>query len=410
MRDYDAATSGSPTRYYYTFDPNYHVTAAATTAGAAAERYYYSPFGSLIFLDGSFNVLTTQQSQIGNSVTFTGRQLDSETGLYHFRNRYYHGQLAVFSTRDFAGYVNGPSLYRPYFAPNGLDPDGLETPSCQNVPDPPDPYGTMSTMRMNGNVNRNTAYYLGQILRGGLVDIGNGNAGRHLAKRALGSTQLTTGLEDFNGTVPEYYLFGSAMVGELTGSKQFFEGAFGRDGSTRADVEGTDRFLRLIGGGAGTFLTVVGGARMLEVPESPTAFVPESGPSWPIHIDIGGEGHFPRAINVNPLTTTTTTGVAGRPIPNLVRAVGEHLPFADQVADIVTIESVPISPVTASEIARVVAGGGEIRLVSPAQYATTAHARVINSLPPGARVMQTVEGTGETAVTTTIITLPTGRP
>jgi RHS repeat-associated protein len=128
LRDYDAATSGSPTRYYYTFDANYHVTAAATTVGAAAERYYYSPYGSLIFLDGSFNVLTTQQSQIGNSVTFTGRQFDSESGLYYFRRRYFHSQLGQFVRRDPLLYVNGLSLYCAYFAPNSLDPTGTVEP------------------------------------------------------------------------------------------------------------------------------------------------------------------------------------------------------------------------------------------------------------------------------------------
>jgi YD repeat-containing protein len=89
LRDYDAATSGSPTRYYYTFDANYNVTAATSAAGVPAERYYYSPYGNLTFLDGSFNVLASQQSQIGNAITYTGRQYDSEIGLYQYRHRTY---------------------------------------------------------------------------------------------------------------------------------------------------------------------------------------------------------------------------------------------------------------------------------------------------------------------------------
>jgi YD repeat-containing protein len=69
LRDYDATTTGSPTRYYYTFDANYNVTAATNSSGSTAERYYYSPYGSVLFLSSSFTPLTTQQSQIGNSVT-----------------------------------------------------------------------------------------------------------------------------------------------------------------------------------------------------------------------------------------------------------------------------------------------------------------------------------------------------
>jgi hypothetical protein len=133
-------------------------------------------------------------------------------------------------------------------------------------------------------------------------------------------------------------------------------------------------------------------------------------PRQPVHLDIGGEGRYPGAINVNPNTTTSTTGTAGRPIPNLVQATGEQLPFANQSASLITIENTPISQATASNVARVISPGGEIRLVSPADYAATAHQRVIQALPPGATFTQTTVGTGETAVTTTIIRVPGGTP
>jgi RHS repeat-associated protein len=107
LRDYDATCSGSPTRYYYTFDANYNVTAATSSAGSPAERYYYSPYGNLLFLGPSFNVLSTQQTQIGNSVTYTGRQYDAESGLYNYRSRYYHSDLGCFISRDPIVYVGG---------------------------------------------------------------------------------------------------------------------------------------------------------------------------------------------------------------------------------------------------------------------------------------------------------------
>jgi RHS repeat-associated protein len=112
LRDYDATTSGSPTRYYYTFDSTFNITAATTASGTATERYYYSPYGSLTFLDASFNVLTTQQSQIGNSVTYTGRQYDAESGLVYCRNRLYHPGCGCFITRDPTSYhIPTLSLY-----------------------------------------------------------------------------------------------------------------------------------------------------------------------------------------------------------------------------------------------------------------------------------------------------------
>ena len=86
-------------RYYYAFDGNYNVTVATTMPGAPAERYYYTPYGGIVFLDSAFNALATQQSSIGNAVTFTGRQYDGASGLYLYRNRYYHGLLGTFTAR-----------------------------------------------------------------------------------------------------------------------------------------------------------------------------------------------------------------------------------------------------------------------------------------------------------------------
>jgi RHS repeat-associated protein len=110
-RDYDVATSGSPVGYYYTFDANYNVTASTTSSGVPTERYYYSPYGSLIFLDGGFTLLATQQSQIGNSVAYMGRQNDAESGLDQFRARIYHPQLGQFTKRDPIGYTADLHLY-----------------------------------------------------------------------------------------------------------------------------------------------------------------------------------------------------------------------------------------------------------------------------------------------------------
>ncbi len=91
-----------------------------------------------------------------------------------------------------------------------------------------------------------------------------------------------------------------------------------------------------------------------------------------MHIDIGGEGQTPGATNVNsgmfgnePVTSGLRGEAAGRPIPNLVKASGENLPYANQSVDIVTLQSTPITPKTVSEIARVIKPGGDIRLAGP---------------------------------------------
>ncbi len=125
----------------------------------------------------------------------------------------------------------------------------------------------------------------------------------------------------------------------------------------------------------------------------------------PAHIDIGGEGRYPDAINVNPgisgaqgpppLTSGPTqvggAGAAGRPIPNLVRAPGENLPFANRSIDTVTLENAPIRPRTVSEIARVIKPGGDIRLVGAnTPEVLAAHLRIADAV--GGKVYQTVVG------------------
>jgi RHS repeat-associated protein len=147
LRDYDATTSGAPTRYYYTFDGNFDVTAATTSAGSPAERYYYSPYGGLVYLNASFTPLTTQQSQIGNSLAFTGRQVDAESGLYYFRSRYYHAELGVFVSRDDETYVDGLSLYAAYFVPDDVDPTGLSARTCTQLRSGPASFGLASFLQ-----------------------------------------------------------------------------------------------------------------------------------------------------------------------------------------------------------------------------------------------------------------------
>ena len=64
---------------------------------------------------------------ITNPVTYTGRRRDDETGLFYYRNRYYHAELGRFVTRDPIEYEGGDSNLYGYCADNPLiytDPNG----------------------------------------------------------------------------------------------------------------------------------------------------------------------------------------------------------------------------------------------------------------------------------------------
>jgi RHS repeat-associated protein len=149
--------------------------------------------------------------------------------------------------------------------------------------------------------------------------------------------------------------------------------------------EGLQRLGEGFGRGGTTAGTLAGGLRPFYSVEGTVTSTSSKGL---VHLDIGGEGRYAGAINVNTQAFTSTTGTAGRAIPSLVQAAGERLPFADRSANIITLQHAPIRPGTISEIARTIRPGGEIRLVGPATpEVLAAHQRVANAV--GGKVFQT---------------------
>ena len=88
-----------------------------------------------------------------------------------------------------------------------------------------------------------------------------------------------------------------------------------------------------------------------------------------VHIDIGGEGRYPGAFNVNPVTWSSAAETFGEPIPRLVQARGEALPFASGIADLITIESTPLRLGAYAELNRVLKPGGILQMLHPTEYA-----------------------------------------
>lgn len=84
--------------------------------GQSVERYSYDVFGR-----------PSNTSTVGNPYMFTGRNFDSETGLYYYRARYYNPYIGRFLQPDPIGYGSGLNLYtyvrnNPV---NWIDPRGL---------------------------------------------------------------------------------------------------------------------------------------------------------------------------------------------------------------------------------------------------------------------------------------------
>ena len=102
------------------------MVAVTDSSGNVVEQYHYTAYGKPAILDGQGQEIAA--SAIGNAYMFTGRRLDTETGLYHYRNRYYSADLGRFVSRDPIGYWGGINLYA-YVTSNPLfwmDPYGLQ--------------------------------------------------------------------------------------------------------------------------------------------------------------------------------------------------------------------------------------------------------------------------------------------
>ncbi|MGK7955408.1 MAG: RHS repeat-associated core domain-containing protein, partial [Crocosphaera sp.] len=122
-------------RLHYHQDALFSVYAVTDENGDIAESYLYDPYGEVTVFDASGNIVADNawgaaNSLIDNPYLFTGRRFDEETGLYYYRARYYDADQGRFISRDPLGYVDGISLYRGYFVPNGVDPFGLYVVLC----------------------------------------------------------------------------------------------------------------------------------------------------------------------------------------------------------------------------------------------------------------------------------------
>jgi RHS repeat-associated protein len=96
-RDLNANLTFEPSeRFFYHTDGLGSITDLTSSTGTIAQSYLYDSFGQII----------TVTSGLENPYTYTGRELDDESGLYFYRARYYDPAIGRFINEDpFPGYL-----------------------------------------------------------------------------------------------------------------------------------------------------------------------------------------------------------------------------------------------------------------------------------------------------------------
>ena len=104
--------------------------ALSDAAGAIVERVDYDAYGLPTFYGADDNVLA--HSSIGNTILFTGREYDAESGTYYYRARSMHPNVGRFMQHDPLMYIDGMNDY--YYVGNSpivfIDAYGYSLTSC----------------------------------------------------------------------------------------------------------------------------------------------------------------------------------------------------------------------------------------------------------------------------------------
>ena len=123
--DQPLAMTGSGGTYYYHPDGLGSITSLTDGTGQLAASYVYDSFGNL----------TASSGTITNPFQYTGREFDSETGLYYYRARYYDPNIGRFLREDPLRFAAGDNFYA-YVKNNpvlNVDPFGLLQVCCRST-------------------------------------------------------------------------------------------------------------------------------------------------------------------------------------------------------------------------------------------------------------------------------------
>lgn len=115
--DEPIAVTKAGATFFYHQDGLGSVTDLTNSTGATAKSYSYEAYGTIV----------DQTGTVDQPYTYTGREFDSESGLYYYRARSYDPSIGRFLQEDPIELAGGMNFYRYSFnnPTNWLDPLGL---------------------------------------------------------------------------------------------------------------------------------------------------------------------------------------------------------------------------------------------------------------------------------------------
>jgi len=119
-------TRADGANYFYHADALGSITVLTDGNKEIVETYTYKAYGQPTIKDSLGAVF--DKSAFGNPYFFTARELDSESGLYYYRARYYDWNRGAFTQEDPIGIIDNSANLYPYVINNPLafiDPTGL---------------------------------------------------------------------------------------------------------------------------------------------------------------------------------------------------------------------------------------------------------------------------------------------
>ena len=413
LRDRSVSGGTLNERLYSLQDANWNITTVADSTGTVQERYEYDPYGATTVLAPDFTVRAT--SSFGWETTYCSYRWDHSTGLFAVRNRYYHPSLGLWITRDLSrrGSALEVYLYGGSDPISTIDPTGefwslvltvvfTASDTIQFA------RGQISAQDYAFRMAINAASAAADVMTGGAAGCGLAIRSSAMAVRAARAIEqakraarvasiAVVGIRNSNRLIRGGRMLnnGLNLAGTAMDAAQAVTGAVSLIAAVR---QGRCDALSLTTMGIDTFRAGYGAGRGgLDLFNSPL------GRKWTgrpgVHIDIGGEGLYPGAVNVNPNPVGGyVPGAEGQlaVIPNRVSGSSTDIPFPSGTVGQLNLDNAPIGPGTGSEINRVLGSDGSVTLRGPDSMVGD-HQSVIDAV--GGSVEQSVQGG---MVTTTI--------